>query len=159
MNKNSRVHPTRLKNKLEKPILAIPARVKGTKTAIEPTEEQRLSVRRMAAFGITESNMAIFLNLTLGAFKKAFAEDVKLGTDWLVKELGESLFEQAVRGNIPAASFLLRTRARWFDSPTAPLPSSGDTSVNVSGPTVLWIDNGRGPVPPALKAIKEKKDA
>jgi hypothetical protein len=123
--------------------------------AYRPSAEARRIVRRMAAFGIAPASIASILNVARATLEHAFAAELAAGVDWLIDVVANALLTRARRGSVPAAIFLLKARAGWSERQVLVGAGGGpiEMTARITGPTVVWIDNGRGPPPPGAKEL------
>ena len=106
----------------------------------EPTDKEKNQVRLMAAMGIPQKNIAKIIGLSDESLRKHFRDDLDTGMDRANLAVGSNLFNIATSskaGNVSAAIFWLKTRARWSDTTKMELtgPDGGPikTEVNLAG--------------------------
>ena len=94
-----------------------------------PTEEQRSTVRRLAALGIRQADIAEMIGLrSEKTVRKHFRRELNRGVAEANRQVAQSLYRLATGGKCPAASmFWLKCRAGWrerreFDQTPLALP-------------------------------------
>jgi hypothetical protein len=87
-----------------------------------PTEEQRLRVRSLAAFGVPQTNIAVSIGLrSPKTLRRHFRDELERAAHEANARVAQSLYQQASNGNITAAIFWLKSRAGWRETaPEAP---------------------------------------
>jgi hypothetical protein len=86
----------------------------------EPSEENRRTVKMLAAVGMPHEHIARKLGLgSAKTLRKHFREELDLGAAEANAQVARSLFEMATSGmNVAAAIFWLTARAGWRNRPT-----------------------------------------
>jgi hypothetical protein len=79
----------------------------------EPTDETRLQVKTLAAFGIRHPDIAAKLGITDDTLVKYYREELQSGVTEANATIAKSLFEKAKSGDTASMIFWLKTRARW----------------------------------------------
>ena len=81
---------------------------------IEPTPDQRRTVKTMAGFGIPHTDIAPFLGIDTKTLRKHFREELDRGMTEANAKVAQSLFQMATQGkNVAAAIFWMKARAGW----------------------------------------------
>ena len=86
-----------------------------------PTPERIIEVEKLASRGLTKEQIADCLGIhydTLNEKSKAypeFAEAIKRGQASGIDQVANSLFENAMKGNVTAQIFFMKARAKWSD--------------------------------------------
>lgn len=79
-----------------------------------PSESQRQTVRSMAAYGITQEEIARCLGVTAKTLRRHFREELDRAATDANAQVAQTLFKMAKSGKCPAATiFWLKCRARW----------------------------------------------
>jgi len=81
---------------------------------LEPTQEQRRTVRAMAGFGVPHEGIAILLEIDPKTLRKHFQSELDRGSVEATAKVAQSLFQMATQGkNVAAAIFWMKARAGW----------------------------------------------
>jgi len=89
---------------------------KAGRPAFEPSDEQRKTVELMAAGGIPQHAIAQSLGVSPPTLRCHFRTELDRGAVKMVTQVADSLFRQAIAGNVSACIFILKTRAGWRDA-------------------------------------------
>jgi hypothetical protein len=85
---------------------------------INPSKEQRLLVRSLAACGIRQDEIARKVGVrSEKTLRKHFREELDNGATDANYSVAQSLYKEAIGGDTKAAMFWLRIRAGWKDRP------------------------------------------
>lgn len=95
-----------------------------------PTEEQRKQVETLTAFGVQQDEIAALIGISPTTLRKHFRRELDVGATKANAKVAQSLFNQAIGGNVTAAIFWLKTRARWKEP-------AQEVSVNPPGVVIL----------------------
>src|SRR5262245_15463218 len=87
--------------------------------AHKPDPAKRRQVEAMAAYGIPEVDIGRVLGIDAKTLRKYYREELDLGSTKACAQIAGFLFNAAKNGNVTAAIFWLKTRARWRETPTA----------------------------------------
>lgn len=91
----------------------------------EPTEQQRKTVRAMTAYGIPQLDVARVIGITEPTLRLHYRTELDTAVAEANAKMAESLFNLGTKGgNVTAAIFWLKTRARWKE-PAQDLHHSG----------------------------------
>jgi hypothetical protein len=83
-------------------------------TLLNPTDEQRKTVRAMSGFGIPHDDIAILLEIDPKTLRKHFRRGLDRGSIEATAKVAQSLFNMAtVHKNVAAAIFWMKARAGW----------------------------------------------
>lgn len=82
-----------------------------------PTKETRNLVKTLAAVGIRHEDIALKLGVAGNTLVKHYRQELDEGRIDANAAIGQTLFQQAKKGNTAAAIFWLKTRARWSEAP------------------------------------------
>jgi hypothetical protein len=132
-------------------------RIDDGRYRFEPTDDQRVSVRIMAACGMPQDFIVQQVPSTksgkpidLKTLRRAFRKELDSGKDVANALVAESLFKKAI-GNGPqsvtAAVFWLRTQANWKAVDSVEMTGKDGSPFAPAGnqKVVLYLpDNGRG---------------
>jgi hypothetical protein len=91
-----------------------------------PTDETRKLVRSLSAVGIRHVDIAIKLDINDETLRKHYKEELELGRIDANAQIGNTLFQQAKKGNTTAAIFWLKTRAGWKETQVTELTGAVD---------------------------------
>ena len=81
---------------------------------VSPTDEQRRTVRAMAAFGVPQDAVARHLDLDGKTLRKHFRKELDRGMVEANVKVAQSLFNMATKcNNVAAAIFWMKARAGW----------------------------------------------
>jgi hypothetical protein len=81
---------------------------------IEPTDEQRRTVKAMSGFGVPQPDIAVHLGVDPKTLRKHFREEPDRGSIEATTKVAQSLFNMATQGNnVAAAIFWMKARAGW----------------------------------------------
>jgi len=85
-----------------------------------PTEEQKRTVKSMAAYGIKEEGIArVLLFRSPKTLRKHFREELSLGEIEAVAQVAQTHYQMARSGKYPASTMnFLEKRRRWLVDPT-----------------------------------------
>ena len=81
-----------------------------------PTIENKKLVKTLAAVGITFEDIATKLEISSDTLVKYYKKELDDGRIDANASIGQTLFQQAKKGNTAAAIFWLKTRARWKET-------------------------------------------
>lgn len=112
----------------------------------QPTDEQRKTVRAMTAYGITQAQVCAIIGISEPTLSLHYRHELDTAVGEANAKVAQSLFHMATKGgNVSAAIFWLKTRARWKE-PAVDLHHSGAEG----GPVILQIVTG---VPRVAEAL------
>lgn len=95
---------------------------------IEPTEEQRRTVRAMSGFGVPQPDIATHPGIDPKTLRKHFREELDRGSIEATTKVAQSLFNMATQGNnVAAAIFWMKARAGWREKHD--MQHSGDLGI------------------------------
>lgn len=81
-----------------------------------PSEYQRKLVRRYIAAGTTREGVAKIIGISLPTLRARYEDELATATDKANGLVAGALFSNAMKGNVTAQIFWLKTRARWSES-------------------------------------------
>ena len=84
--------------------------------AHQPTDQNRLQVKTLAAVGIRHEDIAAKLGISADTLTKYYRQELDDGRVDANALVAKSLFEQAKAGNTTAMIFWLKTRAGWKET-------------------------------------------
>jgi hypothetical protein len=82
----------------------------------EPTDEQRKVVKTMSAYGVPIFDIAKVVEISPTTLQKHYQRELDMGQIEANAKIGETLFKQAVDGNIAAAIFWAKVRMGWRET-------------------------------------------
>lgn len=97
---------------------ALAVRKKAGRPPLQPTEEMRRDVEKMAACGIPQEDIARIFKTSVDTLSRHFREELDNAAAKANTKVAGFLFENAKAGNVTAQIFWLKTRARWRETPT-----------------------------------------
>ena len=83
--------------------------------AHEPTDQQRKQVEAMAGYGIPQKAIARVMGLADKTLSKYYADELANGSTKATSKVAESLYRNAVDGNVSAQIFWMKARAGWSE--------------------------------------------
>lgn len=84
----------------------------------KPTADSRQQAEMMAGVGVPQSDIALLLGISEPTLRKHYADDLARGMAKANARVGQSLFQQAVGGNVAAAIFWTKSRMGWSEKTT-----------------------------------------
>lgn len=91
-----------------------------------PSEETRAEVRALSGFGITQDDIARYLDIDPKTLRKHYRDELDTGTTHANAEVARSLHKQATEGgNVAAAIFWMKARAGWREKQEVELSGPG----------------------------------
>src|SRR5215470_11551250 len=82
----------------------------------QPTDDQRRMVERAVGLGITQERIAALLGISKVTLEKHFREELERGMVSVEYKVGNSLVDQALKGNVNACALYLSHRAGWKET-------------------------------------------
>lgn len=82
----------------------------------EPTDQNRLQAKTLAAVGIRHEDIAAKLGISADTLTKYYRKELDDGRVDANAVVAKSLYEQAKTGNTAAMIFWLKTRAGWKET-------------------------------------------
>src|SRR5476651_505369 len=99
---------------------------------IEPTDEQRRTVKAMSGFGVPQPDIATHLGIDPKTLRKHFREELDRGAIEATTKVAQSLFRMATEGNnVAAAIFWMKARAGWREKQQVELSGPDGGPVHV----------------------------
>jgi hypothetical protein len=97
-----------------------------SKPKFVPTEEQRRTVKSMAAYGIKQEGIARVLRFrSPKTLRKHFREELDLGEIEGVAQVAQTHYQMAKGGKYPASTIhFLEKRRRWMEQPSETGPTA-----------------------------------
>jgi hypothetical protein len=89
--------------------------------AHEPTAATRKQVEAMIAYGVPEADVARVVGIHDSTLRKYYRTEIDTAHAKANARVAEALFQQAMKGNVTAQIFWLKTRARWREDSQAPV--------------------------------------
>jgi hypothetical protein len=118
---------------------------------IEPTDEQRRTVKAMSGFGVPQPDIAVHLGIDPKTLRKHFREELDRGSIEATTKVAQSLFNMATQGNnVAAAIFWMKARAGWREKTQLELAGAD------GGPLRHQIEDTRPPLREMLIAARER---
>jgi hypothetical protein len=110
------------------------------KPAFVVTEASREEVRRLAGLGVPQDDIAKIVGCAPKTLRKHFRPELDRGAAEANATVADSLYEQAKAGNVGAAIFWLKSRARWRERP----PDDSAVSNADAGPSSEVVPGAAG---------------
>ena len=82
----------------------------------QPTDDQRRMVERAVGLGFTQERIAALLGITKPTLEKHFREELDRGGAVVEYQVGSSLVDQALKGNVNAQALYLSRPAGWKET-------------------------------------------
>jgi hypothetical protein len=79
----------------------------------KPTDEQRKQVQAMSGYGVPQEDIATVLDIDPKTLRLHYRRELDLGSINATAKIGETLYRQAMNGNVAAAIFWMKARAGW----------------------------------------------
>jgi len=79
----------------------------------EPTEVTRAQVSSLSAFGVSQEDICKVIGVSINTLYKYYREELDTAATKAIGQVAQSLFKQAMAGNVTAQIFFLKTRAGW----------------------------------------------
>ena len=96
--------------------ISLPRRRNAGRPPFEPTADQRQMVERAVGLGIAQDRIAALVGISKPVLEKHFREELDRGMVSVEYQVGSSLVEQALKGNVNAQSLYLSRRAGWKET-------------------------------------------
>lgn len=124
-----------------------------------PSEEQRRTVKTMAAYGIPQDAIARVVGCSEPTLRRAYRYELDVAVHEANARVAQCLFQQATTpGNVAASIFWLKARAGWREKQVHEVTGPGGAPVE---PTVIrvqlredegsWRNVGPGTAPRVIK--------
>ena len=81
------------------------------------SDEERSKVKYRAAMGVPQEKIAQMMGHTAKSLRKHFRQELDIGAAEANCQVAQSLFKNAVAGDVPSEIFWLKTRAGWQERP------------------------------------------
>lgn len=98
------------------------------KKAWNPTSDDRKMVELMTIAGVAQSQVAEVMKVDVKTLKKACGEILLTAKDKANSKVAGALFNNAMKGNVTAQIFWLKTRAGWREQDA---PAYNETPANI----------------------------
>lgn len=82
----------------------------------EVTDANRLKIKILRASGLDQKKIARILDINVDTLIRYYKKEVDEGAEELNGRVVNSLFQNAIKGNVTAQIFWLKTRARWRET-------------------------------------------
>src|SRR5262249_7021693 len=86
------------------------------KPLYQPDDKQRQMVERAVGLGITQDRIAHMLGISKVTLEKHFRTELDRGSVSVEFQVGNSLVDQALKGNVNACALYLSHRAGWKET-------------------------------------------
>jgi hypothetical protein len=82
-----------------------------------PTDKTRAEVSALCSFGITQDEIATYLDIDIKTLCKHYRKELDTGAIKANAAMAKRLFDAGIKdGSVPAMIFWLKTRARWRET-------------------------------------------
>lgn len=96
-----------------------------------PTETTRAEVRSLSAFGITQIDVAAFLDIDVKTLRKHYRRELDTALTSSTFKVANALYKNAVEeNNVSAQVFWLKTKGGWKEAKDE--PESQDKTININ---------------------------
>jgi hypothetical protein len=85
---------------------------KGT-SRFKATDEQRKLVEQMAAFGVSQEQIAGVLGVSVDTIQRHFRKEIDTAATRANTRVAGALYKNAMEGNVSAQIFWMKTRGKW----------------------------------------------
>lgn len=80
-----------------------------------PTDEQRRTVKAMTGYGIKQCDIAVAMDIDEKTLRKHYRRELDIGATMATSKVAESLYQNAISGNVAAQIFWMKARADWSE--------------------------------------------
>lgn len=129
---------------------------KGGRPPFKPTEQQRKTVKTMAAYGIPQADISAVIGCDRNTLMKHFRDELDTAAAQANAKVAESLFRRATGegpSSVAAAIFWLKARAGWSESREQPMGKKEERMERANAAS----SDGKYGVPSAPKLIVNNK--
>lgn len=84
--------------------------------AHQPDDESREKVRMLAMVGTRQEDIARVMGMSVDSLARHYREELDLGKVEAVANVGRTVYQQAIAGNMTAAIFFLKTQGGWKET-------------------------------------------
>lgn len=92
-----------------------PSGPRGGRPAFAPTDEMREHVTQCVAHGISHPVIASMLGISHDTLSRHFATELEHGLELASSMVAGAIYRKAVKGDVLAGQFWLKSRAKWRD--------------------------------------------
>lgn len=111
-----------------------------TGVLLEPTPEQRKTVRALSGFGVPQDDIAAYVDIDPKTLRKHFRVELDRGSLEATAKVAQSLFNMATSGNnVAAANFWMKARAGWREKNNLEITGKDGTPIGPTGITVTFV--------------------
>jgi hypothetical protein len=103
---------------------------KAGRPPFEPTKEQRDRVEAMVGFGIPEEAIAKHIGVSGPTLRKHFRTEIDTGATKMLTSVAGALYRNAMKGNVTAQIFIMKTRGGWSEKQQVELSGAVNTSLD-----------------------------
>lgn len=109
----------------------------------KPTKEQRDIVESTSGYGIPHDQIARLIGITKPTLEKHFRNELDVGAAKANAKVVESLYEQAVGGNVTAAIWWTKARLKWSEKVVNEHVGKDGSDLHAADLSGLSVDNLR----------------
>lgn len=103
---------------------------KGGRPSHKPDDASRRSVQAMAGYGILEIDIAKVVGIDPKTLRKHYRDELDTGHIRANARVAESLYQQAINGNVTAGIWWTKARMGWSEKHE--IGFSGDIKINIT---------------------------
>ena len=81
----------------------------------EPSDDLRRNVLAMSGFGLRQEDIALVTNLSIKTLCKHYKNELQRGKAVALAKVADTLYQQAISGNLTAAIFYLKSQGGWSE--------------------------------------------
>lgn len=104
---------------------------KNGRPPYQPTDEQRLTVKAMTGYGIKQEDIAVAMDIDKKTLRKYYRRELDIGETMATSKVAESLYQNALAGNVAAQIFWMKARADWSEKQRL-VGADGDSPIQIS---------------------------
>jgi hypothetical protein len=121
---------------------AVPSARKGGRAAFRPNEQQRQHVRRLKFVDkYTNETIAAILGISEPTLRKHFAWELEHSNAELLADVAGVLHDRAMKGDVTACIFILKTRAGWRETDRREITGADGAPLKMSGaPPLILVE-------------------
>lgn len=97
-----------------------------------PTQENRRLVESFKAFGVTNEQLCEYLGISENTLRKYYATEMAQAEVKANVRVAQNLYQTAMRGNVSAMIFWLKTRAGWRETDRLEIVQSVDVNITMA---------------------------
>lgn len=107
----------------------------GGRPPYKKTPELAKQVEAMAAYGITQADIAACLDVSEDTLQRYYRKELDQGSPKAIARVAERLYKKCLEGDTASMIFWLKTRAKWAE--TVKQEVTGKDGQPINPPTLL----------------------